>query len=212
MGENLATPNTTRLKALDLFCGLGGWSDGLTLEGFDVTGVEIEPRIAALYKHRVIVSDVCALDPHDFKGYDLIVGSPPCRDFTTSIGNVFGHRWKNPPDPKGEGMKLVNTFLKFVEITRPRYWLMENVTGLKKYLDKPSRCTTYIGPNMKRTFWGNFPSFLIPVDMNKESIYYPGSFCKPRDNSWLRSWNRAKIPLPVARALGAAVRQAIQGV
>jgi site-specific DNA-cytosine methylase len=26
------------MKALDLFCGLGGWSDGLAVEGFDVLG------------------------------------------------------------------------------------------------------------------------------------------------------------------------------
>ena len=32
------------LKALDLFCGLGGWSDGLSLEGFEVSGVEINKK------------------------------------------------------------------------------------------------------------------------------------------------------------------------
>lgn len=29
------------MKALDLFCGLGGWSDGLALEGFEMLGIEI---------------------------------------------------------------------------------------------------------------------------------------------------------------------------
>src|SRR4030042_3137648 len=66
-------------QALDLFSGFGGWSDGLAAEDFEVLGVEIEPKIAALYKHPVIVADVCDLDPNDFRGYDLIVGSPPCR-------------------------------------------------------------------------------------------------------------------------------------
>lgn len=198
------------MRALDLFCGLGGWSDGLALEGFDVTGVEIEPKIAALYKHKVIVADVCELDPEDFWGYDLIVGSPPCRDFAKSIGNVFGHRWKRSPDPEGYGMKLINAFLNFIEIAEPRFWCMENVVGLTEYLRIPPRCVSYLGLNMKRVLWGNFPAFLVPTDMNKPSMFYEKSFCKPRDNTWLRSWNRAKIPLPVARALGVAVRQALE--
>ncbi|MBA7694041.1 hypothetical protein ES703_102642 [subsurface metagenome] len=36
------------MKALDLYCGLGGWSDGLALECFDVLGVEIDPEIAGI--------------------------------------------------------------------------------------------------------------------------------------------------------------------
>jgi len=212
MGENLATPNTTRLKALDLFCGLGGWSDGLTLEGFDVTGVEIEPRIAALYKHRVIVSDVCALDPHDFKGYDLIVGSPPCRDFCI-IARTLGHRWKDPPDPEGRGMKLINAFLNFVKIAEPKYWLMENSILARKYIPLKERQLTRLGKGMPRCFWGNYPSFLITRDFTKTISGNNKRLEDPKGVSrFMKPFVRAKIPLPVARALGTAVRQAIQGV
>ena len=28
--------------AIDLFCGLGGWTDGLLAEGYDVVGFDIE--------------------------------------------------------------------------------------------------------------------------------------------------------------------------
>jgi len=56
------------MKALDLFCGLGGWSDGLAMEGFEVLGVEIEPKITKLYKHDVICADVRTLDGELFKG------------------------------------------------------------------------------------------------------------------------------------------------
>jgi site-specific DNA-cytosine methylase len=201
-----------QLKALDLFAGLGGWSDGLALEGFDVTGVEIESKIAALYKHRVIVSDVCALDPNDFKGYDLIVGSPPCRNFTDwaklqalrspEKGNGKCGRWKKPPDPEGEGMKLVNAYLHFVEVAKPTYWLMENVPGLNQYYkEKPRMKCRLTGASMRRLFWGNFPLFLVPRDFHKGLI--------ENERGPLRHWLRSKIPLPVARALGAAVRQAI---
>lgn len=35
-------PMTTKPLAIDLFCGLGGWTDGLLAEGYDVTGYDIE--------------------------------------------------------------------------------------------------------------------------------------------------------------------------
>lgn len=193
------------MRALDLFCGLGGWSDGLVAEGFDVTGVEIEPKIAALYKHRVICADVTTLNPEDFTGYDLIVGSPPCRNFTDyAILHAMRSKgkWKNPADPEGEGMKLVNAFLTFVEIAKPTYWLMENVPGLTRYYKAPPRMKVRLtGASMRRCFWGNFPQFLIPRDYNKGII--------ENEKGPLRHWLRSKIPLPVARALGASVRDAI---
>jgi len=194
-----------QLKALDLFCALGGWSDGLAAEGFDVTGVEIDPRIAALYKHRVIIADVCSLNPNNFKGFDLIVGSPPCKHFTKLPDHALRKgkiwKWKEPKNPK-EGMKLVNVFLNFVEIAKPKFWLLENVLGLTEYLNIKPRCKAHLSKSMVRCFWGTFPSFLIPSDLSKRKIWYI--------QGPLRSWERAKIPFPVARALGAAVRQALE--
>lgn len=183
------------MKALDLFCGLGGWSDGLAAEGFKVLGVEIEPHIAELYKHPVIIQDVRDLLGSDFKGYDLIVGSPPCRDFSQFTS--LGHRWKVPPDPEGEGMSKVNAFLRIVKEAEPRFWLMENVVRLEKYLGEPPRCKARLSKTMIRGFWGNFPAFLIPKDASKGLIRHT--------QGKLRSWERAKIPEPVARALGKAV-------
>ena len=53
---------------------------------------------------------------------------------------------------------------------------------------------------MYRYFWGEFPSFLTPLDMNKKIWSVGGK---------LRRWKRARIPLPVARALGKAVRDSL---
>lgn len=188
------------MKALDLFCGLGGWSDGLALEGFEVQGVEILPRIAELYKHPVIVSDVCDLDPAEFTGYDLIVGSPPCRDF---VPGSDAH-WKIKKEPE-RGLKLINAFLNFVDVAKPQYWLMENVLGAKKHVSIPPRGIFKLSKTMFRPFWGNFPAFLIPRDYNKKSMQF-------YSNRWkreLRQWEKARIPLPISRALGRAVASAL---
>jgi len=202
---------------LDLFCGLGGWSDGLAAEGFKMVGVEIDKEVSDLYKHQVINADIFTLNPEDFKGYDLIVGSPPCRNFSklTFAGKGF---WKNPPDPWGQGLELVSEFLNFVAIAEPTYWLMENVPYLADYYRQPPRVTTYISETMRRSFWGNFPSFLIPRDYNK-GILSSGinrATGEPRKSTHnftyrgkLRSWERAYIPAPVSRALGRTVKNAL---
>lgn len=195
------------MKALDLFCGLGGWSDGLALEGFKVLGVEINWRIAQLYKyrgkHEVIVKDVRNLNPLNFIGYDLIVGSPPCREFSSFANFAYERikrnqpgQWKKPPNIE-TGLELVYCFLNFVEKAKPKYWLMENVPNLEKYIGKPIVRRAHIGKTMFRSFWGNFPAFLIPMDLSKKPIQ------KTTQNRF-RKWERAKIPLPVARALGKA--------
>jgi len=189
------------MKALDLFCGLGGWSDGLAMEGFDVLGVDIEAKIAELYKHPVICTDVRMLDGSRFTGFDLIVGSPPCREFTT-MAKAFGHRWKKPPC-LDSGLELVNSFLGFVDAAQPRFWLMENHPNLAKYIGE-YKVQARLSKGMRRGFWGDFPNFLIPCDYGKPSIW------KHNWNHDLRSWQRAIIPLPVARALGRAVKNALE--
>lgn len=198
------------MKALDLYCGLGGWSDGLAMEGFEVLGVEIEPHIAELYKHPVIVADVRNLDSNNFKGYDLIVGSPPCRDFT-KIPDVRykegeGYKitpWKEPKNPE-RGLELVYAFLRIVEEAEPTYWIMENVVGLTEHLDIKPRMITKLGKGMKRAFWGNFPSFFVIRDYS----------LKPKENiqGKLRKWERAKIPISFSSALGRAVCSSLPSV
>jgi len=180
-------------------------------------GVEIDKEVSELYKHQVINKDIFELNPENFKGYDLIVGSPPCRNFSklTFAGKGF---WKNPPDPWGQGLELVSEFLNFVSIAEPTYWLMENVPYLADYYWHPPRVTTYISETMRRSFWGNFPAFLIPRDYNK-GILSSGinrATGEPRQATHnftytgrLRSWERAYIPRPVSRALGRAVKNAI---
>ncbi|MBA7712907.1 hypothetical protein ES703_121900 [subsurface metagenome] len=201
------------MKVLDLFCGLGGWSDGFASEGYEVLGVEIDPKIANLYKHPVIVADVRTLNGEMFKGFDVIVGSPPCRDFS-DLARFLGHTWKRPPDPEGDGMSKINGFLRIVKESQPKYWLMENVKQLQKYIGSAEVCS-YLGvKHMFRCFWGCFPAFLIPQDASK--IVYKSHWHGKRptitgDGGPLKSWQVAKIPFPVARALAEAIKNNSKG-
>jgi len=192
-------------KALDLFCGLGGWSEGLAEEGFYVLGVEVERKIAELYKYDIIVADVRTLNGRRFRGFDVIVGSPPCRDFTRMCDHAVRKdgtiwRWREPKNP-WRGLENVKAFLRIVKEAQPKFWLMENVPGLCKYLDIPPKRKVRLTRTMVRCFWGNFPPFLVPCVERQKMEDVGGS---------LRKWLRAKIPLAVSRSFARAVKNALE--
>ncbi len=70
--------------AIDLFCGLGGWTKGLLAEGYDVTGYDIEAHEydGERYPARLVLRDVHELHGAEFKHAALIVASPPCQEFS----------------------------------------------------------------------------------------------------------------------------------
>jgi hypothetical protein len=70
--------------AIDLFCGLGGWTDGLLAEGYDVIGFDIERHEYGEHRYpgQLVVQDVCTLHGSQFKDAALIVASPPCQEYS----------------------------------------------------------------------------------------------------------------------------------
>lgn len=73
-----------RPLAIDLFCGLGGWTDGLLAEGWRVIGYDIEAHEYGdeRYHGEFRQQDVLTIDGADLKDADLIVASPPCQFFS----------------------------------------------------------------------------------------------------------------------------------
>ena len=70
--------------AIDLFCGLGGWTEGLLAEGYEVVGYDIEAHEYGeeRYPGTLILQDVLTLNGAQFKDAALIVASPPCQEFS----------------------------------------------------------------------------------------------------------------------------------
>ena len=70
--------------AIDLFCGLGGWTDGLLAEGYDVVGFDIERHNYGTggYPAQLVLQDALTLHGSQFKDAALIVASPPCQEFS----------------------------------------------------------------------------------------------------------------------------------
>ena len=80
------TPVGAEMKpmAIDLFCGLGGWTEGLLAEGYFVVGFDIERHARGDHKYpaQLVLQDVLTLHGSQFKDAALIVASPPCQEFS----------------------------------------------------------------------------------------------------------------------------------
>ncbi|MCJ7632158.1 DNA cytosine methyltransferase [Candidatus Bathyarchaeota archaeon] len=196
-------------KLLDCFCGLGGVSDGFAMEGFDVLGIDIEDMPAKGYKHKFLRADIRDLKGENFRGYDVIWGSPPCRDFSW-ISFGFGHRWKRPPQPE-VGLELVQSFRKFIDDAQPKFWIMENVSLLTRHFSEKPQFIAPLGKRMHRAFWGNFPPFLFSrtsKQLTKKNKVGKMSHIriegKIPDNE--QFW-RAKIPLACSHAFARACKE-----
>lgn len=200
---------TKGLTMLDCFCGMGGVLDGFALEGFNITGIDIEDAPKKLgYKHSFYQADLKEISVHvlkyKFPNVDVIWGSPPCRDFTKlpdhgkmKTGQHF--KWKIPKDPQ-RGLRTVQKFLKIVEYMQPKIWILENVSGLADYLGlKPFAVDAKIWGGKRHVFYSNLKPFLIPTcKRTKVHEKYGGP---------LRSWERAKIPLSCSQTFAKACKE-----
>lgn len=64
--------------AIDLFCGLGGWTEGLLACGYRVIGFDNERHVYGEHKYpaQLVVQDVLTLHGSQFRSAALIVASP----------------------------------------------------------------------------------------------------------------------------------------
>ncbi len=75
----------SRPLAVDLCCGLGGWTDGLLMEGWDVVGFDVERHRYGdhAYPAQLVLQDIRTLHGGQFRGkVQLLVASPPCTEFS----------------------------------------------------------------------------------------------------------------------------------
>ena len=123
-----------KLRAIDLYSGIGGWSLGLKMAGIQVVNsFEWWDRANLTNKnnnqHNTSEVDIRNLNLKTLpKNIDVVVGSPPCTQF--SFSNKGGKGDIN------DGLKDIYKFFEVVEYLKPKYWAMENVPRVAKILEK----------------------------------------------------------------------------
>lgn len=153
-----------KLKVLDLFSGLEGWSGPWKELGHLTYRVELDERFPAEWRDiRNFKKEALPWQP------DVILASPPCTWFTVMR---IGMNWNKDNTPKTDGarlgIELVNITRRLIKEINPQYFVIENPMGKLRKLDLVSdlerRHVTYCQygeTRMKPTdLWGGFPPSL----------------------------------------------------
>lgn len=124
-----------KLNCIDLFCGCGGLSEGFRQAGYNIVGgIDFNKPAIETFNHNFegakgLCCNLLEMDEKriikefgDLKNIDIIIGGPPCQGFSAA------NRWqKEKEDPRN---KLFFEFVKFVDLTKPKAVLIENVRGI----------------------------------------------------------------------------------
>lgn len=102
-----------RPRLLDLFGGEQGAAEGYRRAGFDVTSIDIEPKIGP---GPSVVADALDYLAEHWQEYDAAHASPPCRDHTALASRV---------GKVGSGWLLQSTLDALAALPIP--WVVENV-------------------------------------------------------------------------------------
>lgn len=123
------------MNVIDLFCGIGGLSDGFRKNGFNIIlANEIDNEIANSYEKNhpdtiMINDDIKNIIPQ-IKNLnnkiDVIIGGPPCQGFSMAGARI---RTKNSflDDPRNY---LFRNYFNVVQTVEPDFFVMENVPGM----------------------------------------------------------------------------------
>jgi DNA (cytosine-5)-methyltransferase 1 len=132
----IGKPTNRPVSAVDLFCGAGGLTHGLILEGIKVrAGVDLDPACKYPFEHNnectFLEMDISEITADDLRPYypegeiKLLAGCAPCQPFSTYSQ---GHR--NEDDQR---WALLRQFTRLAAELRPEIITMENVPKLKEH-------------------------------------------------------------------------------
>lgn len=168
----------TKMRMLDLCCGLKGASQAMFDRGWEVITLDIEER----FNPDIVV------DVRSWKwgggDLDLIWASPPCVEFSRE--SMPWCKTGKEPD-----MSIYHACRRIIGQAKSRYWIIENVRGAVAYFGTPK---SIYGPFY---LWGFFP---IP---GKFKLKYRHKESYPSG----RRAERAMIPYTLSENIAKAIEQ-----
>ena len=139
-----------KMKILNLYAGIGG-NRKLWGNKHKVTAIEIDEKIAKIYKKffpkdKVIVTDAHQFLLENFSAFDFIWSSPPCQTHSSFRKNICVEF--RGTKPKYPCMKLYEEIL-FLKHHFKGKWIVENVKPYYKPLIEAQQVQRHL-------FWANF--------------------------------------------------------
>lgn len=119
-----------KMKVVDLFSGCGGMSRGFENANFEIVAAfdnwKAAKEIYELnFKHPIYMDDLMSEEAEhklDNLNFDMIIGGPPCQDFS-----IAGNRNDN-----GKRANLTIRFAELVIKYKPKWFVMENVYNITR--------------------------------------------------------------------------------
>ena len=117
----------TKLKFIDLFCGIGGFHQALKNMGCEcVLACDIDKYCREVYKNNYgidVFSDVKKIDPLELTDFDILCAGFPCQAFSNA------GKKKTFSDSRG---LLFDEIIRIVKVKKPRFLFLENVKHILK--------------------------------------------------------------------------------
>lgn len=146
--------------AIDLFCGLGGWTEGFLANDYDVVGFDIVPQP---YPGQLVIQDVSTLHGRQFREAAVIVASPPCQAYSYRAMPWTRVKALGPPDNvlfdacfriQREASEAAARYIPLI---------VENVCGAQRWV---GRAKWHYGSYY---LWGDVPA-LMPIVPNGYAV------------------------------------------